>query len=351
MDQKTRAIFDPQFFIPSIARGKLSTYGFYPQQAAGGDFSTDEYPEEAAHESAEGCVAFQARNNFRYIVIPTRYYPGMPTDFTENQQRLFVDPFLRVIQNQAISQQIALQLVVNGEMIRDSVYSQDILNWVTNIERISAVYLIVEFSPRFKQINEIDDIYSLLNFISTLSQKPNELDVILGYLNTEALVLSIASPKIVTIGSFENTRMFNIRNFQEKKVGSFTASPNPRFYVSRLIQLIDKQYINTIRREVDDPDRFFDRNRYQAIMFDRRYVWNSKKPEPYKHYFLEFSKQLRRIGRMDGIDRYNEVTKMLQSALETYAALGIPFDSNSNDSHLAAWLNAARLFARDQGWV
>ena len=28
---RRRAIFDPQFFLPSVARGKLSTYPFFPQ--------------------------------------------------------------------------------------------------------------------------------------------------------------------------------------------------------------------------------------------------------------------------------------------------------------------------------
>src|ERR1019366_9540923 len=55
---RKKAIFDPQFFLPSVARGKLASYSFFPEIAADG-FSTSEYEDEAASGSAQACVDFQ----------------------------------------------------------------------------------------------------------------------------------------------------------------------------------------------------------------------------------------------------------------------------------------------------
>src|SRR2546427_13276137 len=83
------AIFDPQFFLPDLPKGHLDTYDFFPDIAADG-FESVEFPETSATASAEGCVKFQMSNNFRYVTIPTRYVGGMPSDFIESQERLFV---------------------------------------------------------------------------------------------------------------------------------------------------------------------------------------------------------------------------------------------------------------------
>lgn len=54
----------------------------------------------------------------------------------------------------------------------------------------------------------------------------NRLITILGYMNLELLRLTLASPNIITIGSYENTRMFDIRNFEEQDADS-SKHPSP----------------------------------------------------------------------------------------------------------------------------
>jgi len=91
------AIFDPQFFLPDTAKGKLSTYDFFPNIVADG-FKTSEYEGEFAFEGANQCLDFQLANGFRYLVIPTRYASGMPSDFINQQEKLFIEPFLATYQ-------------------------------------------------------------------------------------------------------------------------------------------------------------------------------------------------------------------------------------------------------------
>ncbi len=343
------AIFDPQFFSPNVAKGKLATYDFFPDILSEG-FQTDVYIDEFSLKSARKCVEFQASNLFRYITIPTRYVTGMPTTYIGDQLELFINPFLKAIMDMGIEMKILLQLVLNDNMIKDKEYSSDILNWVTGITEIDGVYLIVERSLTPKQVKDIDYLYSLLRFVDIL--RLNNLDVVIGYVNIEAILLSLADPSIVTIGSYENTRMFNIRAFEASDDREM-AGPTPRIYVSRLLQSVDYRYIGAIVRAIDDKEDFFDNNKYQSIMFKPNYKWHFTKPEIYKHLFLVFGRQLKSLSGLEGRERFIKVAGLIKSAMNDYSMLeegGVVFDENSDGSHLPIWLTSANQFAKHKGW-
>lgn len=343
------SIFDPQFFQPNTALGKLAEYDFFPDRVAAG-FKTSDYSEDFAKESAERCVDFQIENDFRYVVIPTRYSTGMPTSFIDNQQELFVNPFLSALSERQSSKKVVLQLVLNDNMVKDGEYAADLLNWVTGIEMLSGVYLIVEVNPRPKQIADTDLLFATLMFIDALVQ--NGLEVILGYLNTEAVLLSIAHPTIVTIGIYENTRMFNIRNFEEREKTK-QQGPTARLYVSKLLQWVSHPYIGAIRRALKDEPNIFDSNKYQAQMFQPSYRWHFTKPELYKHGLLVLEQQLRNIGTLEGQERFEAVREIIRNAMSYYDRIeagGVVLDRDSSGQHLPAWLTAANQFGIEKGW-
>ena len=347
---RRRAIFDPQFFLPSVARGKLSTYPFFPQIAADG-FSTSDYGEDSAPVSAAACIDFQVSNGFRYLVVPTRYEAGMASDYIETQERLFVRPFLDAIATTATDRPVLLQLVLNDQMLTDSEYSADLINWATGFGGIAGVYLIVQSGSPFKQIKNADLLYRFLSMIAAF--RMNSLEVVLGYLNTEALLLSLADPTIVTMGAYENTRSFQIRAFQETT--GRQQGPNPRLYVSRALQWIDHGYHGAILRRHPEGVGFFDQNEYQALMFQPSFNWHFTKSELYKHHFLEFYRQLKQVADVGaGVKRYTVVTGMIQDAVREHdrlIELGVVLDGNNDGSHLSTWLTAANEFASDQGWL
>jgi hypothetical protein len=342
-------IFDPQFFLPNTALGKLKEYGFFPDVVASG-FKTSEYDDDSANESAERCVEYQINTGFRYVVIPTRYAAGMPTNLINDQQELFVNPFLRAIEKIGTNQEIILQLVLNDNMLKDAEYSSDLLNWVTGLERINGVYLIVQTSPRTKQLADTDLLFAMLSFVDSLAQ--NQLDVVLGYLNTESIILSLANPKIITTGIYENTRMFNIRNFEERE-RTTQQGPTARLYISKLLQWVDHRYIGAIVRGLPNERGFFDENRHQALMFQPSYRWQFQKAELYKHGLLVLHRQLRDIGRYEDKARYEVVQATIRSAMSYYQRLedgGVVFDAESGGNHLPAWLTAANQFGIQKGW-
>jgi hypothetical protein len=226
------AIFDPQFFLPQSSQGKLPTYPFFPQVIAGG-FSTTDWDDNLQHRCSEACLLFQQECDFEYLTIPTRFYEGMPSDFIEKQEMHFVSPFLETASRLRLAKPLLLQLIVTDQMIRDEQYRADLLNWVTSYPEIQGIYLIYHIHNRRKQIDDIDFIISLLGFCVGL--KAAGMKVFIGYCNTEAILLTCAGVDAVTVGSYENLRMFNTTAFEEKE-DSVIHGPNVRVYIPRLLQ-------------------------------------------------------------------------------------------------------------------
>ena len=346
---KVKAIFDPQFFIPGTAKGFLTSYDFFPQIVSDG-YDTDSFGDESASKCAEECINFQIRNNFKFVVIPTRRTDGMPTDFIEKQNIQFVEAFAKALFDSKCYKPVLLQLILNNNMINDDEYIRDILNWLTGMSFIDGIYLITETSFTSKQIKDNDYLYNLLSIINIL--KSNDLDVVLGYLNTEAVLLSISSPDIMTIGGYENLRRFSKMAFEQSD-DERRAGPKPRLYFTKLLQWVDHGYLNAMRRRLSDFDDLIDRNKYQAEMFKAEFNWHFTKPQIYKHYFLEFNKQLEYISSKVDKERYLLVNNMLDSAIGWFDRInsaGIVLSPDDDGSHLFRWQTALNEFSADMGW-
>lgn len=347
---KNKAIFDPQILIPSQINKNMSTYDFYPCVLMSEGFDTTKFMEFSS-ECADKCIDFQVKNNFKFLVIPSRYYDGLPpvSNFINFQTNQYIKPFLEAIKKQGLQKDVIVQLILNGNMIKNEEYASELLNWITGIGEINGVYLIIEISPRNKQISDPDFLFELLKFINALSL--NEIKVILGYLNTESILLSIANPSIVTIGSFENLRSFNSRMFSEMNEKKDRRPPNPRVYIPKLLDWIEYPFIQLMSKKFPDTTEFFGTNKYSTTMLHSEYEWQFMHPEPYKHYFIEGSKQLRGISLLNDEDRYSEVHNIIESAKTRYTQLAESgFELGDYGTHLSSWMTAADLFARDQGW-
>ena len=347
VEKSTISIFDPQFFLPNLQIRSLSTYDFFPDRLADG-FTTSEFANNLCYECAKRCVQFQIQSGFNKIIIPTRYLTGMPPTFIQQQEQLFVSPFIDAIDSAQTKKPVILQLILNDNMIKNEEYASEILNWITGIQRINGVYLIIDINPRSKQIKDIDFLFLYLKFIRAL--RNNDLYVLLGYQNIESTLLSLADPNGITIGSYENLRMFNIRNF-ENRDNLPIHGPNARIYVSKLLQWIDNNYIGAIRKEIGDV--LFDDNQYRALMFQPTYRWHFTKPELYKHFFLVFSEQINKISNLEGLERFNLVLNIFDEANQGFALInkaGVALDINNDGSHISTWITAANLFGKEMGW-
>jgi hypothetical protein len=340
---KKVSFFDPQLYLPKSLKGKLSSFDYFPSNISK-NFQTSDFDKEK-REIAKRYIDFQLTNQFKYLVIPSRFHEVLPSNFYEQFEDHLIEPFLTYYQETRPQNEILLTIIVKQEQLMNEEHRDELLNWLTGIHDIDGVYLIFENNFLSKQIKDTAYLYNALIFIHSL--RINELKVQVGYTNVEGLLYSIADPNSISIGSYENLRQFNIKRFDDKSLGP-PRGPNPRLYSRLLFQFIDFGYKDGIMKLYPDWDKIFEDSRYKPLMFKPGYNWHFTKPEPYKHYFLLFSSHVQSLPSSIS-DRITFLRNSFQNALQTYKELervGVYLDDDSNGSHLPIWLTAVSMFEK-----
>lgn len=141
-----KAIFDPQILNPSEVNDKMATYDFYPVLYMKDGYDTGHLADYSS-VSAKKCVNYQINNNFRYIIIPARYFDGLPpvADFIKYQTDHYITPFIDEINKNEADKDVYIQLVLNVFMVKSKEYTDDLLDWITGLHGIKGVYLITEY--------------------------------------------------------------------------------------------------------------------------------------------------------------------------------------------------------------
>ena len=88
---KEQSFFDPQIYLPKQLKGSLEEYDYFPTKLRK-EFRTEDF-EAVKDQIAEFCINLQLENNFKYVVIPTRYLED-PSDYYEQNMDYFIAPFL-----------------------------------------------------------------------------------------------------------------------------------------------------------------------------------------------------------------------------------------------------------------
>lgn len=236
-------------------------------------------------------------------------------------------------------------------MVEDKDKLDELLNWMTGISNIAGFYLIFENNFTSKQIKNFDYLTKVLFFIDILRR--NEFEVHIGYCNTEALIYSAAMPDSITIGSYENLRMFRISRF-EMSEGKPMHAPNARLYSSKLLQWMDYNYIESMKSLINNYDSFFDDTQYKPLMFslgefkNQPFSWHFAKSEIYKHYFEVFYSQIKSLVS-DQFDRIEQLKSMIKTAIDNYKVIEdvVLLDSDSDGSHLATWYNVLNSYKKN----
>lgn len=342
-DLKSKSFFDPQFYLPKDAKGKLSTYDFFPANIIN-NFKTCDF-DSIKDKLAKKCIDFQLENNFEYILIPTIYLEDLTSSFYEQIYRYFIEPFINYYKSLAIENKLLLTFIVKQTHIINETDFNFLLSWLTSIDTISGVYLIFENDFPNKQIKNPTYLFNVLKLIHNL--KMNNFIVSIGYNNIEGILYSISNPDSISMGSYENLRRFGIKRF-------VTTSPKPqnspvaRLYSSKLFQFIDYRYIDPITSMYRNWRAIFEDSKYHPLMFKQDYKWHFQKPEPYKHFFLTFNKQIKEIP--DNInERINRLKLLFDQAINIFKEInesGVILDENSDGSHLTFWLTALNMYEK-----
>jgi hypothetical protein len=341
---KKVSFLDPQLYLLNQAKGSLETYPYFPGNLKS-DFSTPDLDNDNLI-LAELCINYQLQNDFEYLVIPTKYNAENPTNYLIQCTDYFVLPFCEFAKQMQANKKILLSVIIKGIMLTDDDKRNEVLNWITGHQNVDGVYLIFENNFASKQIKDFDYLLNALRLIKVL--KDNQMEVHIGYCNTEALLYSIAMPDSITIGSYENLRSFGIRRFQETENGPMR-SPNARLYSSKLLQWVDYGYIQPMKTLVENYSGYFDESAYNPLTnFEPDYNWQFKKTEPYKHYFYVFDKQIKELQE-NQTDRIAGLKSTIKNAISLFNKLenDVLLDENSDGSHLPTWFNVINAFQKE----
>jgi len=340
---KSKSFFDPQFYLPKDAKSELTTYNFFPANLVE-NFETSDF-ESIKEELAKKCIDFQKDNNFEYIIIPTRYYEEVSSISYEQLMSYYIDPFLNYYINLTIETKILLTFIVKQAHIMNNENFDFLLSWLTSLNDISGFYLIFENNFTSKQIKDPNYLFNILKFIHTL--KSNDFIVNIGYNDIEGILYSVASPDAISMGSYENLRHFGIRRFTTTPRQRQNA-PIARLYSGKLFQFIDYRYIDSIFSMYENSEDVFEDSIYKPLMFKPEYNWHFQKSEPYKHFFLIFSEQIRNLP--SSLEKRIEFLKSsFIKSIDLFKEIidsGVYLDEDSDGSHLNFWLTALNRYEK-----
>jgi len=333
LDAKTRAssMFDPQFYLPSSQKPKLMQYPFFPE-AVGGGFNTSSFKTHALAVAKE-CLDFQRSLGFQRLVIPTRFINQLYSDYVDRQKTFTVEAFVEVAEDQSL----CLSLAVTAPMIEDTGFRQKLLNWITSYPSVDHVYLMYQHERDTKQIADADFLRAAHDFFAEIQSTGLSLTV--GYTNTECLLYSVLDNVELTIGAFENTRIFSIDKFvvsEEERRG-----PKARIYLPGLLNWVQFDDARRIKAEapkvwaaIHTPTGHSEQALAQKI--DPTF----NQPPLYKHYFLVMQGELSVLASMDRTARIARLKVRVAGARRAYRAIeeaGVILERHGRGTHLAAW--------------
>jgi len=229
-------------------------------------------------------------------------------------------------------------------MLNVEEYKVNILNWITSFPEISGVYFICQHDRPSKQVS---DTSFLIDYMDTIKSTIDaDLSVIVGYTNTESILYTLCGDLSVTVGAFENTRIFSLDKFivsDEDRRG-----PKPRIYMPALLNWVNFEEAKLLRKARPELWRkIYNPTSYSEDALNATTTITFQNPLLYKHYFIAFNEQIKKISEYSINQRSVYVKSLIEEALKNYSEIKKVFtlEKNGSDEHLIPWLNAIKLFS------
>jgi hypothetical protein len=168
------------------------------------------------------------------------------------------------------------------------------------------------------------------------------IDVVLGYQNTEGLLMTLVPGVTITFGSFENTRIFSIDRFLEAE--DERRGPRARIYLPGLFNWIQLNQAKEIRDSAPGIwDQVYDATEHSEEALGAAVEPYFNQPRLYMHHFIVYEAQVREMRELEPVERYEFLRAHIQAAQECYSELGrmrIDLDKHGRGDFLDSWLNA-----------
>lgn len=334
---RAASLFDPQFYLPNSRKRKLLSYPFFPEQAAGG-FATGSF-DEHSNGVAQACIDFQIEQGFRKVVVPTRYLKEMYPEYFEMQEKFSVNSFLAAAGNRPL----CLSLAVKASMIEHPSWREMLLNWVTAFHQVDELYVIYDHERDAKQVQDGNFLREALRFFRQVMSTGLKLTI--GYTNTEGLLFSAVGDPNITMGAFENTRIFSEDKFVESE--GVVRGPKARIYLPGLLNWVQFQDALQIRRLAPDVWQQVHRaTEWSETTLEQPVEPTFNQAPLYKHYFLCMSGHINELRALDVVQRRELLKRWVANAQRMYKELEscVPLERHGRGGHLAGWADALETF-------
>lgn len=334
---RAASLFDPQFYLPNSRKKKLLSYPFFPEQVDGG-FQTGTFAEHAA-QVAQACIDFQVEHGFRKVVVPTRFLDEMYPEYFQMQEEFSVRAFMAA----AGKRPLCLSVAVKASMIRHASWRRMLLDWITSFHQVDELYLMYEHVREYKQVQDEEFLREALRFFREVMATGLKLTI--GYTNTEGLLYTAAGDPNITMGAFENTRIFSVDKFVESD--GDRRGPKARLYLPGLMNWVQFQDAQLIRSQAPKVwERVYMPTKWGEEALAQAVEPTFNQPALYKHYFLNMQTQVNVLKQVPANDRRNFLLQRVADAMANYQALprGLNLERHGTGAHLPAWQNALRTF-------
>ena len=336
-ETRAASIFDPQFYLPNSRKPKLQTYPFFPEKVDGG-FQTSTFAPHAA-AVAKDCIDFQVAQGFRKVVVPTRFISQPFPDYFDQHSAFTVDAFME----QAGDRPLCLSLAVTAPMIQHPAWRQSLLNWITSFPTVDEVYLMYEHVRDYKQVQDSEFLRDCLRFYSDVLSTGLALTV--GYTNTEGLLFSASGDLNITMGSFENTRIFSVDKFLESE--GERRGPKARIYLAGLMNWVQFEDAKQIRQHAPLVwNRVYMPTQWAEVALAQAVEPTFNQAPLYKHYFLNMDSQINALRGVSSPDRRRYLIAKVEEAMDAYSDLpsGLLLEKHGRSNHLQGWRAALESF-------
>lgn len=333
------SLFDPQFYVPSSQKPKLLQYDFFPGSMDEGGFETTTF-ESSVKDSAKKCIDFQRSMGFRRIAVPTRYIDQMYSNYIDRQRAFCVDAFMDVVDE---NEEVCLILAVTDAMIQDEGFRTKLLTWITSYSNVHELLLNCSVPRDTKQIHNSDFLVACHRLGGEMQSIG--LDLTWGHQNTEALLATAQGRVGISIGSFENTRIFSTDKFivtDEDRRG-----PKARVYLKGLLNWIQFEQAKEIRKAFPALwDKIYEATPYAEVAFSQALEPTFNQSPLYRHYFTNMFDEAGEISALSMPERKKYLRDRIEFAQASYAEIAkkIQLERHGQGTHLAPWLKAVDLF-------
>src|SRR6185369_15210510 len=140
--------------------------------------------------------------------IPTRFIDQMYSNYIDRQKAFSVDALVATTSE---TEELCLSIAVTTPMLEDEGFRTKLLSWLTSYPNVRELCLTYSAPRDTKQIRAVDFLLACHRLGREM--QAIGLDLTWSHQNTEALLFTAQGDVAITMGSFENTRMFSTDKF------------------------------------------------------------------------------------------------------------------------------------------